>query len=349
MSGGFLMTKIKWSLKEQCQFLKRIGELLSRGYPLAGAIESVTLHLSADKKNQVAAALNDLKEGHPFHQILHTIGFNQHLIGYVFFAEQHGGLESAFLEGSEMMLKRGSDLKKLKQLAVYPSFLMCITAILFFFVEAVLLPRFTTLFNSMNLQENTFTKMIRFISEYLPLCIFLIILIAVTCGFYYFFFFKKIPRIKQASIFSSLPVAGAYIRLFYTHFFTIHLHYLLSAGLSIYEAFSLFEKNQKQPLYQEVGLEMKRRLRSGEKMEELLAEYSFLENELYHVINHGQNNGRLEQELYYFSKHCLRQLENKTDQLLKIIQPVMYSVIGFLIVTMYLAVLLPMFHLLEGI
>lgn len=37
------------------------------------------------------------------------------------------------------------------------------------------------------------------------------------------------------------------------------------------------------------------------------------------------------------------------NAILKIIQPLMFSLIGLLIVSIYLAVLLPMFSLLEGI
>ena len=51
----------------------------------------------------------------------------------------------------------------------------------------------------------------------------------------------------------------------------------------------------------------------------------------------------------FFATHCLQLLEDKTDQFMKQIQPVLYSIIGVLIVSMYLAVLLPMYQLLDGI
>ncbi|MDQ0269427.1 competence type IV pilus assembly protein ComGB [Cytobacillus purgationiresistens] len=343
------MKKVNWKIEEQSHFLKRIGELLSRGYPLSEAIESVILHLPIEKKLQVNSILFDLKEGYPFYQALTTMEFNNYLIGYVFFAEQHGGLEKAFQEGSEMMLKRGSDVKKLKKLLVYPCFLIGLTAILFLFVEGVLLPRFSSLFTSMNLQENLFTKLIRMAGEYLPYLLITFMVISIFIGVFYLFHFKKLPHIKQASTLAAVPIAGPFFRLFYTHYFTIQLHYLLTGGLSVLSAFSLFEKNEKQPLYKEIGEEMKINLRNGEKFEEMLTRYHFFDRELFRVIKHGQNNGKLDQELYYFSKHCLRQLEERTDKALKIVQPVMYGLIGFLIVSMYLAVLLPMFHLLEGI
>ena len=70
------------------------------------------------------------------------MNFHEHLIGYVFFAEQHGGLATAFIEGSKMIQKRANDFAKLKKLISYPLFLMLITIIIFTFVQKYLLPRF---------------------------------------------------------------------------------------------------------------------------------------------------------------------------------------------------------------
>src|SRR4051794_24511679 len=103
------MKRRKWTLEEQANFLKMTGELLSRGYPLAEALDSITYHLPKNRKGEIKEGLYDLKEGYPFYRVLQKLEFNDHLIGYVFFAEQHGSLATAFLEGSKMMQKRAKD------------------------------------------------------------------------------------------------------------------------------------------------------------------------------------------------------------------------------------------------
>ncbi|MDQ7860798.1 type II secretion system F family protein [Peribacillus frigoritolerans] len=59
--------------------------------------------------------------------------------------------------------------------------------------------------------------------------------------------------------------------------------------------------------------------------------------------------GRLDAELFHYSRFILEKIEERMNAILKIIQPLMFSLIGLLIVSIYLAVLLPMFSLLEGI
>lgn len=343
------MRKHKWSLQEQSHFLKRIGELLSRGYPLSEALESIFYQLSHRKKIQIRECIADLREGYPFYQILSKLQFNKYLIGYVYFAEQHGGLALAFQEGSEIMLKRDRDLQKLKKLLFYPFFLIVMTIVLFFFVDYLILPRFSSLFSSLKLSPNFFMKSVIIFGNVLPIFIWLVLFSFLSVSIFYFVKFSHYSSIRQKSILSALPIVGHFLRLFYTHYFSLQISYMLSGGLSIHEALSLFEKNEKKSLYQELGVEIKMSLRKGEKLEDILLKYSFLERDLPHIIQHGQKNGKLDQELFFFSKHCLDLIEERSAKLLKTIQPFLYSVLGFMIVSMYLAVLLPMFQLLEGI
>lgn len=75
----------------------------------------------------------------------------------------------------------------------------------------------------------------------------------------------------------------------------------------------------------------------------------FFEKEFPMIVKHGQENGKLEQELLFFSRHCIKIMEEMIQKRLSTIQPILYIIIGFLVVSMYLAILLPMFHLLDSI
>lgn len=347
-AGCMIMGRRKWSMKEQAELLKKTGELLSRGYPLAEAIHSLTYQLGKHRKEEITEALAHLKEGHPFHKVLIDLGFNETLIGFVYFAEQHGSLADAFQDGSEMMLKRGEDLQKLKKIVIYPLFLVFITFFLFIFVEKILLPKYLSLFFTMNLPPNVFMKIIHAVGNVLPLFLTLASLIILTAVCIYFIKFRKLPQLKQKTILTSLPLAGSFYRLLNTYYFSIQLSYLLGGGLSILEALKLFEAHVKDSFDRELGSALQRRLVRGERLEDILQEYSFFEKKLAVIVKHGQNNGKLDQELFFFSKHCLLTLGEKTEKMLKTVQPILYVMIGLVIVSLYLAILLPMFQLLDG-
>ncbi|MGG3469985.1 competence type IV pilus assembly protein ComGB [Neobacillus pocheonensis] len=343
------MKKRKWSMNEQSSFLKRIGELLARGYPIAAAIESISFHLPKHRKEELNDCLEELKRGIPFHHALENLGFHKDLIGYVYYAEQHGSFAEALLEGSSLAQLKGKEMSKLLKLLQYPLLLVFITGILFVFVENTLLPRFTTLFTSLGLEANFFTKVIYTFDNYFPIIIESLLGIFSLTAIYYYYIFRKFSILKQRELLVRIPIAGRILKLLFTHYFSIQLSFLLFGGISVSEALLLFEQNERQPFYSQLGKMIKLKLVSGEQLESIIASFSFFEKEFSMIVRHGQENGKLEQELLFFSKHCVSTMEEMIEKCLKTIQPTLYLFIGFLVVSMYLAILLPMFHLLDGI
>lgn len=334
---------------EQATFLRRIGELLARGYPIAAAMESVSFQLPPTKKAELAECLVDFKKGLAFHEVLGNLQFQKDLIGYVYFAEQHGSFAEALLEGSDLAIRKAKEMHSLFKLLQYPFVLIMITGFLFIFVEKTLLPKFTALFKSMNLEANFFTNVVYAFGRYFPLVVITLFIFLLLLAIYYWFIFRKFSILQQKSQLSHIPFVGNILKLLYTHYFSTQLSFLLSGGISISEALLLFESNKSQHFYSELAKQIKLKLVTGEKLEAILSTFTFFEKELPLIVKHGQENGKLEQELLFYSKHCIVLLEDKMEKGLKTIQPILYLVIGFLVVSMYLAILLPMFHLMDGI
>lgn len=339
----------KWPVAEQARFLKRSGELLSRGYSLAEAIESMTFYMEKKRKEEVKRSLEKLREGFPLYLILAELKFKKDLVSYVYFAEQHGGLARTLTEGSDMVLKREADYQRLKRLAAYPIFLVLLTFILFFFVNRILLPKFNSLFTDMNLAPNIFMVTIAAAANILPFTLYFLLSLTTFLALYYIISFKNLHPLKQKMNLVKLPFVGKFIRLFYSHYFSVQLSYLFSGGLSVLAALKVFEQNLHEPFSREIGKDLISKLAAGQDFDRAVGEYPFFEEELSRIIRHGQKNGRLDQELYFYSRHCLKELEEKTEKALKTVQPILYSFIGLLVVSLYLAILLPMFQMMKGI
>lgn len=339
----------KWPVTEQARFLKRTGELLSRGYSLAEAIESMTFYLEKKRKNEVKRSLEKLREGFPLYLILADLNFKKDLVSYVYFAEQHGGLARTLSEGSDMVLKREADYQRLKRLTAYPIFLVLLTFILFFFVNRILLPKFNSLFSDMNLAPNIFMETIAAAASILPFVLYFLLSLIILIALYYVLRFKNLHSLEQKRRLVKLPFAGKFIRLFYSHYFSVQLSYLFSGGLSVLAALKVFEQNLHEPFSREIGKDLISKLAAGQDFDRAVVEYPFFEDELPRIIRHGQKNGKLDQELYFYSRHCLIELEERMDKALKTVQPILYSFIGLLVVSLYLAILLPMFQMMKGI
>jgi competence protein ComGB len=338
-----------WSLLEQGEFLKKMGELLERGYSYSEAVESLLYQMPLKRHMELRVCLEELKAGQPLHKVLANLKFQKDLIGYIYFADKHGGMLEAISEGSKLTLNKNLTLQKLKKAIFYPAFLFLMTNILFLFVEQTLLPQYFSLYDSMGLEVNVFTKVVATFGTMLPRITVFFLLTIILLLIVYFFYFIKLPILNQRKFLLKIPFISPTIRLVQTQYFTLQLGYLLSGGLSVHESLQLFESAPRNFFYRDISIIINGRLKRGEDLPQILKQLNFFEKELPIVVNHGQTNGRLERELLFFSKSCLIKLEERIEKSLKHMQPILYGVIAILVISMYLSIMIPMFRLLNGI
>ena len=94
---------------------------------------------------------------------------------------------------------------------------------------------------------------------------------------------------------------------------------------------------------------MKNDLLEGKQLEAIFQQLHYFEKNLYIVMANGQKYGRLDAELFHYSRYLLEKIEERMSLIMRIIQPLLFSLIGLLVVSIYLSILLPMFSLLDGI
>ncbi|WP_230497614.1 competence type IV pilus assembly protein ComGB [Pseudoneobacillus rhizosphaerae] len=326
-----------------------MGELLERGYSYSDAVESLIYQMPVKRHMELRACLEQLKAGQPLHIVLATLKFQKDLIGYIYFADKHGGMLEAISEGSKLTLHKNISIEKLKKVILYPAFLFFMTNILFLFVERTLLPQYFNLYDSMGLEVNIFTKVVSAFGTLLPWITVFFLLSVVMLLIVYYLYFIKLPILNQRKYLLKIPFIGPVLRLIQTQYFTLQLGYLLSGGLSVHESLQLFESAPRNLFYRDISIIINGRLKRGEDLPQILMQLQFFEKELPVVVNHGQTNGRLERELLFFSKSCLNKLEERIEKGLKHMQPILYAVIAILVISMYLSIMIPMFRLLNGI
>ncbi|MGE6375351.1 competence type IV pilus assembly protein ComGB [Peribacillus muralis] len=350
MTGWYIkMAKSKWQLKEQAAFVIKLGELLSHGYPLAEAIHFLEFQESKKKAGDFAKALQGLRNGYPLHQVLTHLHFHPQLVSYIFYGEQYGDLDRALKEGGGYWKKRTEDMDKVKKILIYPIFLVFFVSIVFYILQSVLLPKFQAIYVTMDVDQNAILILLSAFSFILPLLPFILLGLFLFLVLFKRFWFNRLCPLRQRRIIMGIPIFGSFIKIYETYFFASQFSGMLSGGLSINESIKLFSINQQQPFYQKLCSIIKDDLTEGRSLEMIFRELPYFDKNLPVVAANGQKYGRLDVELLHYSRFLLEKMEERMNVILKILQPLMFSVIGLLIVSIYLAVLLPMFSLLEGI
>lgn len=338
----------KWSEKEKADFLTRIGLLMKRGYSLSNSLELYALNERKEIQMQIAKILEQLKSGDRIYEILDRFQFPSDIVASLYFFERYD-LPEGFIHSGQFLEKRETFKGKLQKILQYPLFLLWLTSFMVYLLFRYLIPQFSKLYDSIGSTLPKASQLIILTVKTLPY-FFIIggILIIIFITLRYIKLRNKSPRTKLLYLLR-FPVIRTFTKLFVTHRFSLNLSSLLHSGVSINEAIQIFEQQTYSPFLKQEANEIKYRLVSGEALEEIMNEREPYQKELAAIIKHGQISGNLADELMIYAEMLFLKIEEHVMKTLNIIQPIIFTIVGFIILLMFLAVMLPMLQFIQSL
>lgn len=199
------MFKKIWSLSDQVILLKRLGELLEKGYSLLQALEFLRFQLPLEKKVQLQHMIDGLKNGKSLHDSFHQLKFHQEMLSYLFYAEQHGDISFALQQGSALLYKKDKYRKDMMKIMQYPMFLAFFLIIMILIFNRILLPQVDMVYSSFGSTAPLFTEQILSTIKLLPYLIFSTIFIVMVGCSVYILYFRKLPAYEASKNYTSYP------------------------------------------------------------------------------------------------------------------------------------------------
>ena len=124
---------------------------------------------------------------------------------------------------------------------------------------------------------------------------------------------------------------------------------LLKGGISIIDALTIMSQQDPKSLVKEITHHMIKSLQEGDSLESISGNLTIFMNDFERVISHGQKNSLLGEELLYYSRYLLNEMEIQTEKYIKVVQPLMFGLVAILVILLYLAILMPMISLMNTI
>ena len=343
------MSNKGWSIKNQEEFVLKVGELYANGYSIVEAVNLVSLHYSEKEKCNTIKMMELLNEGCSFHEVLRRFHFHGDVLSLLYFSQKHGDLSNALIKSS-MLLKRKRKLKqKMLEIVRYPILLMVIVITMLFFINWVLLPQFILLFEQMKVTKSWFIQFTLIILSTAPTFITFFFLILLSLIILFHYSWKTLPILNKTQLLLKIPIVRNYFINYQTYFFAEQTSSLLQAGLSIKECLLVFESQTHHEYLSMLAKKMKSDLVDGKKFEDIVLSVPFLNNSLATVVIHGQKNGKLSQQLLDYSESLLQSQQKKLEKLLKRLQPILLMFVGLFIMFLYVSIFIPMLQLIGGL
>lgn len=338
--------RVNW--KDDGDFLVRIASLLNKGFSLEASISYLGI-TSPKKHDRYENIIASLALGNSFAYSLQQNGFPEFICSQLHYASNHGYFAQTIHETGIHMTKKAEEKNALKKTFQYPLVLFSTVIIVFFLLRIFLLPKFELLFSQLSSNGSLGTNFTYFLLEKVPillgiflLSLFLFISILIKkqnkkAAYDRAYFYCRVPFIKQFS------------RIHYSQNFSREIGYLLKSGLSISHIMQLFASKDSPAFFQSIAKQILPMLEQGLPLTKALEKMPIFEKELYYIAIHGEKNGNLAEEFLFYYQLCHQKALQKTEKLFSFIQPIVFMIIGVLIISIYLSILYPMFSMVNQI
>lgn len=256
--------------------------------------------------------------------------------------EESGSLADSFEAVSTFFSKRVKLAAKVRGALIYPIFVLIVAIVVVIVLMTRVVPVFTSIFDSMNMELPLLTRMLIAVSDFFRKYILLMaaVVAAVIVGIR-IYSRKAENRLKLAKLQLRLPVLGKVTWLDAASQFSNTMAMMLAAGLPITKSVGITAKTLENfYISYEVG-SLTVKLEEGRSLYAGLSESGCLPSILVDMVGVGEETGELEHTLGTIGQYYDDELDQATAEAIAKLEPailvVLAGIAGFIVIAMYVA------------
>lgn len=331
---------------QQLLFLQRLHRLLNDGYSLTRALKILEWNQSFIQSTEVIT--KHLTEGKYIDEAFDQAKFHHTIIAYLYFVRFNHDLITSLNKAIYMFSQRVENRKKFIRIIRYPLVLSFIFIILLLFLKGTILPSFLELFQHSQESSNTIVLAITFIDILVSLILLLIIVI-LTSFFVWRLYLRKLPIEDQMTYVKKIPIYRSFVRMQTSYYFTTHISMFLKTGMSMQTILKQMTSQRKLPLIAYYASLMEHQLQNGFPLDPLIMNFDFIEPQIAYIFEQQQNNDMLEHDLQAYADYVIQHMEDQMKKTLTLIQPIFFCILASFIIFIYLALMWPMFQIIQTV
>jgi competence protein ComGB len=340
---------VRWSLSDRANFLLRVGYCLDKGFTLHEAMILQQPEASPTARKTIDEMIHHLEKGESLPQVFVLANFPNEITCFLHFSNQTGTLAKGLIEAGTLLEAQVSRRRKVEQLLRYPLFLFWILSVMGFIIIKHILPSFNELYRSMSLSLPLVSRLLLTLGTHFSFFVTILALAGLTSLLLFWGLKRLLTLDQQLGLLLRVPILSYLIKLSLTSTFTTHFGSLLKVGMPINQAFLVMASQTFHPFLQEEGALITKKLTEGHSLPHILSDRPFYTKDLATVVRNGAASQRLGIVLSDYSQLLFKTLEERLLRYILFIQPFFFFLFGGFILTLFLSILLPMFHLMKGL
>lgn len=334
-------------------FTRQFSVMLDAGLPLVQCLEI----LGDQEENRTFQAIihqvrSDVESGSSLADAMrkHPKAFDN-LFTNMVAAGESGGILDIILQRLSAYIEKAVKLNsQVKSALIYPVSIIVIAALVVWVILWKVIPVFAQLFAGVGSEMPFLTRMVigasNFVGSY---AIFIVIVIGFGCVAINRW--HKTPHGRRIldGLLLRIPVVGMLLRKIAVARFCRTLGTLTASGVPILDGLEITAKTAGNAIIEDAVMATRKSVEEGKTVSEPLAQTKVFPSMVVQMINVGEQTGALDQMLSKIADFYEDEVDVAVAGLMKLIEPVMITVLGVIIGTIVAAMYLPLYSILSKI
>jgi type IV pilus assembly protein PilC len=335
-------------------FNQQLSALLRAGLPILQAIGILRKRVANE---QLKLFLENVEEkvraGHALSQAFAAQGdaFPRIYVASILAGERSGSLDEVLLRYVSYQKTITEARRKIKKSLTYPAVLMSASIILVMVLSTFVIPQFMKLYSGVgNNSLPTITVAVVSIAEFISTNL-IWLLPTITATIIFLLIWRRTPngRLTIDRWILKVPIAGETVRMLTTTQFTRSLATLLAGGITLPESVEIASESITNRGLREASSGILTGIREGRPFTDSLAASGWVAELALDMIGVGERSGALREMLDEVANFYDSEVDVRLNTITTFIEPVILIFMGSLVMTILLAMYLPLFNMIGNL
>lgn len=341
----FMRRRGQQRIRQPERFLYRAAGLMDEGYTFHDSVRMLLPHHLENPESAEQVLERNLRAGEGPDKILKNIGFSPALLLPVGIAVSHGNLSEAIRAVSDRLRRRGRTAEKLRKATLYPAVLFGFISLLFILFRTLFLPNMEKMLAGRG-GEGEAMALSAFLLRIPDYLLGAVAVLAAASVIAYFVWSGKSAEVKLRAI-HSVPVLSRWVRMGHTSVFAREMGSLLGGGIALQQAIGILAGQDEHSMLAFMTRTVGNRILMGDPFHEAVRHAGGFMPDFPSFIRHGEEGGHLPREMLVYSELIDEKIGEESEKLIAVIQPVLFGILAVCIMGAYLALMLPVYSMVE--
>lgn len=338
------------SVQERVLFTSQLSSMIKAGLPLIEALAAFV-----DEKSKVGSTMiigkimQDVQSGSKLSDSLARFPkiFNETYLAIVKAGENSGTLDDSLGYLAELLRRENAILTKVRSSLIYPAVVVSAMVSVMIFISVSIIPKIITFAESSGQTLPGYTvALVTIVSFFINYWYVVLILLVIAIFGFATFTQSAFGKRWLARTGLKLPVVGLIMARYNQARFARVLAGFYNYGVNIVTSFDILAASLDNPLYSDACLRIKERLILGTSLTDSIAEEKQLfPSIMTRLIRGAEKTGVIGTTLDKLARYYEEELENTLSNILTLIEPIMVFVLGFGVLGLAMAVILPIYKM----